>query len=52
MYNRHELLATVMHFWRRIARKSRRAEVRNDTTSETVDVGKKITEVIEKKNGF
>jgi hypothetical protein len=38
-----------MHFWRRIARKSRRADVRNDTVSESIDVEKRITEVIKKK---
>jgi hypothetical protein len=37
-----------MHFWRRIARKSRSAEVRNNIASESMEVGKRITEVIEK----
>jgi hypothetical protein len=39
----------MMHFWRRIARKWRRPEVRNDAASESMDVGKRITEVNEKK---
>jgi hypothetical protein len=45
----NELLATVMRFGRRITRKSMRADVRNDRASESMNVGKRITEVIEKK---
>jgi hypothetical protein len=52
MYNTDQLLATVGHFWRRIARKSRAAEVGNDTTSENMDLGKRIRGVIENRNGF
>jgi hypothetical protein len=40
-----------MHFWRRIARKSGRAEFRNDIGGECMGAEKRITEVI-KKNRF
>jgi hypothetical protein len=41
-----------MDFWKRSARKSRKDKVLNGTIRETMEVGKNILEVTEKKNGY